>query len=113
MFKRTAVVLVPFPFTDLSAQKVRPAVIISDTKYSKYNVIVAFISSTSKGNKATGVEIKSNHAYFEETGLKKSSVVKCNKIATLNKKIILGELGYLPKQIQKKVDTKLKKIIGI
>ena len=43
MLSRGDIVLVPFPFTDLSEKKVRPAIIIS-TK-NDIDVSVAFISS--------------------------------------------------------------------
>lgn len=38
-------VLVPFPFDDLSAEKVRPAVCLTDPIGIHRHVIVAFISS--------------------------------------------------------------------
>jgi mRNA interferase MazF len=42
---KNSIVLVPFPFDDLSASKVRPALCLT-TEIGKYNhVIIAFISS--------------------------------------------------------------------
>lgn len=47
MASRSDVVLVPFPFTDLTATQVRPAVVIStdDFASSTGDVIVAMITS--------------------------------------------------------------------
>ena len=42
-------ILVPFPFTDLSGNKVRPALIISKEKIG-VDVIVVFITSQNKPN---------------------------------------------------------------
>jgi mRNA interferase MazF len=42
---RGTVVLTPFPFTDLSGAKVRPAVIISRSDRAGDDVILAFVSS--------------------------------------------------------------------
>ena len=44
MSKKGKIVLIPFPFTDLSASKVRPAVIVSNFSQGE-DIIVAFISS--------------------------------------------------------------------
>ncbi len=43
---RGKIVLTPFPFTDLSASKVRPAVVISNSLRSGADVILAFISTS-------------------------------------------------------------------
>jgi mRNA interferase MazF len=44
--KQWDIVLVPFPFTDLSASKKRPALIISPDEYNAgFDVIIAFITS--------------------------------------------------------------------
>ena len=68
------IVLVPFPFTDLSSSKVRPALVVSDV--NEVDVIVVFISSTvpDKLNQ-TDFLILSNLQFFNETGLKKDSIV--------------------------------------
>jgi len=42
---RNKVVLVPFPFDDLSSNKVRPAVCLTEPLGSHRHVVVAFITS--------------------------------------------------------------------
>jgi mRNA interferase MazF len=113
MFKRNTVVLTPFPFTDLSSQKLRPAVIISAENKKTRDVIVAFI--TTQKTKATNmvVEINQNDKDFVKTGLKADSVICVDKIATLDKKIILGELGELSKKHADQIDLKLKKVLNL
>jgi mRNA interferase MazF len=45
-YKQWDIVLVPFPFTDLSTTKKRPGLIISPNEYNKSNdIIIAFITS--------------------------------------------------------------------
>lgn len=114
MFKRGAIILVPFPFTDLSSQKIRPALIISDPKFSPDTVTVVFISSiTSQKYLKTDILIKDDDTSFEKTGLKKSSLLRCHKIASLDKKIVLGEMGSITKTLQKKIDGKLRIVLGL
>ena len=113
MFKKGSIVLIPFPFTDLSGRKIRPALILSGVSAKGDDAIVAFISSRSGKVGAFDVPLKEGNKYFSETGLKTSSVVKVNKIATLDKKICLGELGNIDAKAQKEVEKKIKMLFGI
>lgn len=96
MYKFGTIVLIPFPFTDLTSTKIRPALIISMTDAKSDDVIVCFISS--KLNNAPKVShyiLRDTDLYFRRSGLKTASVFRFDKLATLNKKLILGELGSL------------------
>lgn len=88
MYKLGDIILIPFPFTDLSNTKVRPALIISKNNQKSQNVIVCFITSNQR---QTQNDVKIEN--IPETGLKTPSVIRLDKIATIDKKIILGELG--------------------
>lgn len=107
------IILLPFPFTDLSTAKVRPTLVISDI--NEQNVIVVFISSKiPKDTKQTDFVISKNIHYFDSLGLKKDSVIKCEKIMTLSKSIILGEIGRLPQPIfQNEIKPRLKMVLKL
>jgi len=45
--------------------------------------------------------------------LKLNSVIKLDKVATLSKDLILGELGELDKELRKEVNQRLKKILEL
>ncbi|MBU0620168.1 MAG: type II toxin-antitoxin system PemK/MazF family toxin [Patescibacteria group bacterium] len=114
MFEKGIIILVPFPFTDLSANKVRPALIVSNNLFCENNVVVVFISSKTKKNlQKTDFIIQNSDKNFVQTGLKMDSIVRINKIATLDKKIVLGELGNITKQMQKEIDAKLKLLFDL
>lgn len=52
-FRRGDVVLIPFPYTDLSASKTRPAVVVSSDTYhaTRSELLLAYVSSrTSQAN---------------------------------------------------------------
>ncbi len=108
MYKKGTVVLTPFPFTDLSGTKVRPAVIISHNLRGD-DVMLLFITSRKEKTGAHTIPVKPN-AY---NGLRTTSRILCDKIATVDKKIILGELGALHKDTVHKIDTTLKKVLGM
>ena len=103
------IVLTPFPFTDLSTVKRRPAVIISSSKKSGDDVIVAFISSkVVEPPENTDYIIDIAHPDFNDTGLKKRSVFKMDKIVTVEKRILIGEIGKVSDSILQELDKRLR-----
>lgn len=91
------IVLVHFPFTDLSAVKLRPALVIHE---SDMDVVVAFISSkVTKHLMDSDLLIQANHPSFTGTGLKMASVIKFDKVATVSKDLIEGEIGTIDKKL--------------
>jgi mRNA interferase MazF len=94
--RKWAIVLIPFPFTDLSGQKIRPAIVVNELTGSE-DCIVVFISSVKETTKRKySMNVKATSA----NGLKVDSVVKVSKIATLQKKSVIGEIGMLGKTDQ-------------
>lgn len=78
--KRGTIVLTPFPFTDLSGQKVRPALVVSRSDRPGSDVVLAFITAY-RGHPllTTDLLVEDSHPDFAQTGLKKSSVIKLDK----------------------------------
>jgi len=105
------IVLVPFPFTDLTAIKLRPTLVIYE---GEKDAIVAFISSKIPSELSDiDVLITKDHLGFKKTGLKLNSVIKLDKIATVLKDLIVGELGELDEEMRQEVNRKLKKMLKI
>lgn len=82
------IVLIPFPFTDLLGSKNRPAVILIVTED---DVTVCFITSQLKYQTPFDLPIEPS----DLNGLKKTSSVRLNKFATIDKDLIVGRLGVL------------------
>ena len=93
------VVLLPFPFTDQSASKKRPAVVINSEEYDRRrpDVIVMAITSQIKSTPAFG---EVHLTDWKKTGLLKPGVIK-PIIATTEKTLILKKLGRLPASDEK------------
>jgi mRNA interferase MazF len=89
-FVKGQIVVVPFPFSDLSDFKKRPAVVISSLKGN--NLILAQVTSKERTARYS-LEIKTSD--FETGGLYIDSFVNCDKIFTLDKSIILDSVGNL------------------
>ena len=84
----------------------RPALILAKTRGS--DLAVVFITSKQKAGK-TIIAVDPT----DKNGLKTKSQVICHKLATLDKKIVLGELGTLEENIQKKVDASLRAFLDL
>lgn len=107
--KRGTIVLTQFPFTDLTSTKRRPALIVSRELSSKRDVIVAFISSVIPDQITdTDLLITSDDSHFKMTGLKRNSVIKLNKLCTINTSAFSGELGEIHNEKLLAVNDKLK-----
>lgn len=86
--KKGDIVLIPFPFTDLTGNKNRPAVILIE---SEEDVTVCFITSQIQWQEKYDILINPS----ENNGLKKPSLIRLSKLATIDKDLIIGRLGNL------------------
>lgn len=101
------IVLIRFPFTDLTSAKLRPAIVLLE---GERDVVVAFISSRVPRRTApTDIVVDQAHAEFELTGLKVSSVIKLDKVATISKDLILGEIGEAGDGLKAEINRKLSR----
>ena len=103
-------VLVPFPFTDQTATKQRPAVVISsaDLNTQRPDLIVMAVTSQLKPSATLGeVEI----VEWQKAGLLKPSVIK-PVIATLEKSLVRKQLGTLEPKDNESLRAAFKLIIG-
>jgi mRNA interferase MazF len=112
MHKIGHIVLTPFPFTDLSGEKVRPALILG-VQNGGNDITACFISSLvpDKIHKFD-ILIDSKDKDFKKTGLKSKSIIKVTKIATLDRAVILGQIGELDSKNIHKVKNVLKIYFG-
>ena len=104
------VLLVPFPFTDQTTTKQRPAVVVSSAAYNhqKPDVIVMAITSQLKTAQAVGdVPV----GRWRQAGLLKPSVIK-PVVATLETRLVLRRLGRLEARDKQALARALTVIFG-
>ncbi len=98
------VVLLPFPFTDLSTIKQRPAVVISSSRFNKTHsdIVVAAITSH-----IAGTVFKTDYRIPKDDqihgGLPKPSLVKCSKVVTIDQRLIRKKLGSFSEETTVKI----------
>lgn len=86
------IILVPFPFSELTNIKVRPAVVISTTKDKYEDLIVSAISSVIPDSiSANEIIIESNSI----NNLRVKSVLKVDRIVTIKKESVIAMIGSL------------------
>lgn len=108
------IVLVPFPFDDLTANKVRPAVCLTDEIKPHDHIVLAFITSRVSANAAaTDFVINKSDADFATTGLKVSSTIRLHRLMTVAKSIIRRELGELSATQQREIENRLRKLFDL
>jgi mRNA interferase MazF len=108
------VVLVPFPFDDLSSTKVRPAVCLTDPIGPYRHVVLAFITRrVSAGLLATDIVLDTSDPDFSATGLRMSSTLQLHRMMTVTSALIRRQLGRLSPKLQTALEQRLRKLFGL
>jgi mRNA interferase MazF len=100
------IVLITFPFTDLSGSKLRPTVVLAETEL---DVTVCFITTQLQWQELTDVQLLPTSS----NGLRKQSLIRTSKIATLDKALAKGLLGRLTHQEVEDLNSKLKSLLQL
>ncbi|WP_373512547.1 type II toxin-antitoxin system PemK/MazF family toxin [Persicitalea sp.] len=100
------VLLITFPFTNLSGSKLRPAVVLAETSL---DLTVCFTTTQTAWSEPTDMLLAPNIA----NGLKKPSLVRTNKIATLDRLLAKGLIGKLSTIDIANLDAKLKIVLDL
>lgn len=100
------IVLINFPFTDLSGSRLRPAVILIE---GMADITVCFITTRFHWQEATDVQLEPSPS----NGLKHTSLIRTAKLATLDKSMARGLLGKLAPSEMIELDKKLKTLLQL
>jgi mRNA interferase MazF len=104
-FVKGDVVVIPFPFSDLTQAKRRPALVIKELEGNDL-ILCQVTSQTVKDGYAVSI----NDSDFESGSLKQSSNVRPNRIFTADSNLVLYKIGTLKKG---KLQEIIEKIIEI
>ena len=104
------IVLVPFPFTDQSGTKKRPAVVVSSAAYhqARRDVLIMAVTSQARPAGTIGeVQVKD----WKGAGLIKPSVIK-PVITTIEASLVIRRLGQLNTDEQEALRKAISRIVG-
>ena len=102
------IVLVPFPFTDQSSTKKRPAVIVSSDPYNRQwpdIIIMAVTSQVRSAGYFGDVSVEK----WKQAGLLKPSVIK-PIFTTIEKGLVIGKLGRMGEKDLSSLQEAIKSI---
>ena len=104
------VILVPFPFTDQTTTKKRPAVVVSSEVYHRERPDLILMAITSQLRPAPTVG-EAAVLRWQEAGLLKPSLIK-PLVTTIETNLVLRQLGTLHAEDQDSLRKILAAIIG-
>ena len=110
-FEAFDVVVVPFPFTDKTTVKRRPALVLSEARSFNKNSahsVLAMITSASNSDWPLDIEIED----IDVAGLSAASIIRM-KLFTLDDKLIIRKVGALGSKDRRAVVNVLQRLLPI
>jgi len=104
-FVKGDVVILNFPFSDLSATKRRPAFVLANVGYG--DVVLCQITSKPAKNEFS---VKIEPDDFETGSLPITSFIRADKLFTADKELILYKAGHIK---QEKTDKVIQTVISV
>ncbi len=96
MKKAGQIVLVPFPYTDLSGANLRPVLMVRQASRRYDDWLVSMVSSQLQQAEPILDEIiHQNDSDFSATGLKVASVVRLSRLAVIDGGMLIGCVGAI------------------
>lgn len=110
IYHQREIVLVPFPYSDLSTSKKRPALIVSNSAYNQQfrDVIICVITSKRLADKFS---VPLDHDNLEIGMLPEPSVVKVHKLFTLQQDRILKKFSVVTPEYFENIIATLQSLI--
>jgi mRNA interferase MazF len=111
---RGKIVLVPFPFDDLTAQKMRPAVCLTDPLGPHRHIVLAFITSRQPDEPlASDVVLDPQDPDFSVTGLQVRPTLRAHRVVTVASNVVKRELGSLSLAMQARVTDAVRQLFAV
>ena len=107
MPKQGEIILIPIPFTDLSSQKRRPVVIVSNDVYNSKSADIVVVAMTSNPT-SVDYSFTITATDLENGTLNRPSKIRVDKIYTLSQSIIVKTFGRVNAKTLERIRQTLK-----
>ena len=111
IYRQRDIVLVPFPFSDLSGHKVRPVLILSNDAYNQRAPDVLVCSMTSRMIVAP-YSVFINDADVEQPGtLNHPGRIRADRISSLHQSLLIRRVARLKRSVFSQVVSEIDKLL--
>lgn len=111
MPEQADIVLIPFPFSDLQSTKTRPVLVVSCDEYNRGSIDFLGMAITSNLTvRAHGLLLRQKD--LQDGNLKVDSMVRADKIYSLNRDLIRRKFGSVSTRFLARVLQGLDKVLG-
>lgn len=113
--KRGDILLIRFPFSDLSTNAVRPTLVLSNDQHnaSDPDVVCLMISSQAEKARPSDFVLRSTDSDFRQSGLHADSVFRVSRLATLEATLAKRRLGTASDRVLGEVVTRLARLLDM
>lgn len=109
-YRQKEIVLVPFPYSDLSHTKKRPVLIVSNDRYNaKFNDVLVCVITSNLRSDSYSVELENSD--LEIGVLPETSLVKAHKLFTVNQGKIIRKYSIVKDEYFEKVVSRIQSLI--
>jgi mRNA interferase MazF len=110
---RGDVVLVDWPFSDLTGSKLRPALVVQADYLNGLIDDTIYVKVTGRRFGIPGTEVEIDPALEPTSGLLKVSYASCKDLLTRDQLLVHHVLGILSNTIMHQIDNCLKKVLEL
>lgn len=103
------IVLIPIPFTDLSSQKRRPVIVVSNDAYNRKTMDIVVVAMTSNPA-AADYSFTITSSNLEQGRLNRPGKVRVDKIYTLSQSIVVKTFGRVNSNVLDRIRSTLQNL---
>jgi mRNA interferase MazF len=111
MPKQGDILLIPIPFTDLSSQKRRPVIVISNDQYNRKTSDIIVVAMTSNPQ-ATEYSLSITSSDLVEGALNRPGKIRVDKIYALSQTIVAKTFGQVDDKTLSRIRRRLVNLVA-
>ncbi len=112
MLQQGDIVLIPVPFTDLSSQKRRPVIVVSNEAYHRKTPDIVVVAMTSNPTAFSDDSFTITSSDLARGRLNRPGIVRVDKIDTLSQALVTVVFGGVAPSVLERIRTLLQQLVA-